>query len=162
MVVVPLRYHFRQAFRVPARAAYEWCTDFGPHDGPLFSERTARSVRWLCNDALVMTDTTYPEGRALRIRRLVRLSPRLMAWTNTHVDGPYRYSQYWYRIRGDSARISHLEFEGLRLETSSRNPTQAEMTRQAAARRRSDSEEWRLRLAPALERELRGSGRSKT
>ena len=93
MTVISLRYHFRQPFRVPAPVAYTWCTDFGPDDGALFSERTQRSVRRVSEDALVMTDATYPAGRPVRIRRLVRLFPEERAWTNTHLDGPYEGSQ---------------------------------------------------------------------
>jgi hypothetical protein len=152
--ILALRYRFRQPLRAPARAAYDWCTDFGPADGRLFSERTVRSVRRLSEDALVMTDTTFPRGRPLRIHRLVRLNPTVMAWTNTHLDGPYRHSQYWYRIISDGPGASHLEFIGLRLETCPRLPSDAEATRRAEECRRHDSAEWRHHLAPALARDL--------
>jgi hypothetical protein len=155
MPIVSLRYRFRQPLRAPAREAYAWCTDFGPDDGKLFSEPTRRSVRPLSDDALVMTDTTYPRGRLLRIRRLVRLNPSELAWTNTHLNGPFRHSQFWYRIVSDGARKSHLEFQGLRLERSPRRLSAAERDGRAELCRRSDSEEWRRRLAPALERDLR-------
>lgn len=154
MVVVSLRYAFRQPFGVPARAAYAWCTDFGAGDGALFPEKTRRSVRWLTHDTAIMTDTTLRAGRPLRIRRLVRLSPPLRAWTNTHLDGPFRHSQHWYRIVADGPERSHLEFEGLRLESSPRRPTAREVVRRAEARRRLDAAEWREWLAPALERDL--------
>jgi hypothetical protein len=157
MVVVSLNYRFRQAFRVPARAAYDWCTDFGPEDGSLFRHRTERSVRRLTADALVLTDTTHDAGRPLRIRRLVRLDPELLSWTNTHLDGPYRHSQHWYRIRPDGPSRSHLEFEGLRLESVSGAPSPAQVRRRTEQRRVMDSAEWREFLAPALERDLRGS-----
>jgi hypothetical protein len=157
MPIISLRYEFRQPFRVSANQAYDWCTDFGPDDGRLFAERTLRSVRRWAEDTLVMTDTTYPAGRARRIRRLVRLVPSESAWTNTHLDGPFQHSQFWYRIVADGPQRSHLEFRGLRLESSSR-PLSARETAQRAKRRRSvDSEEWRKRLAPALERDLAGS-----
>ncbi len=94
MAIVTLAYQFRQSFRVPAQSAYAWCTDFGPSDGPLFSERTQRAVHYLSDDALVMTDTTYLQGRTRKIRRLVRLVPSELAWTNTHLDGPFRHSRY--------------------------------------------------------------------
>ncbi len=154
MPLIALRYRFRQPFHVPADAAYRWCTDFGPEDGDLFSNTTRRSVHRLGEDALVMTDTTYPRGRPVRIRRLVRLSPEDRAWTNTHLDGPYRYSQFWYRIVPNGPRNCHLEFSGLHLENSRRGVTPREAAQRADERRRSDSGEWRRRLAPALEREL--------
>ena len=154
MPILSLAYRFRQPLRAPAREAYAWCTDFGPDDGRLFSERTERSVRRLGDGALVMTDTTYPRGRPRRIHRLVRLHPSEMAWTNTHLDGPYRHSQYWYRIVSDGPGRCHLEFVGLRLEASRRRLSATETARRAEERRRSDSGEWRRRLAPALERDL--------
>jgi hypothetical protein len=154
MPVVSFRYRFDQPLKAPARAAYGWCTDFGSDDGALFSERTLRSVRWLSDDALVMTDTTYPRGRLQRIRRLVRLDPDQMAWTNTHLDGPYRHSQYWYRILPDGSRDAHLEFRGLRLETTARPLSRSEVERRAEQCRRSDAGEWRRRLAPALARDV--------
>lgn len=158
MPLVSLRYQFRQPLAAPARAAYSWCTDFGPADGPLFPERTRRTVVHLSEDALIMTDTTYPGGRPRRIRRLVRLNPEERAWTNTHLDGPYRGSQYWYRIRADGPRRSHLEFFGLRLERSDRALSAAERARRSEACRRHDAGAWRRHLAPALARELRRSG----
>ena len=157
MALVSLRYQFRQPFHVPASAAFAWCTDFGPADGPLFSARTVRSIRRLGEDALVMTDTTYPEGRPRKIRRLVRINPSEMAWTNTHLDGPFRHSQYWYRIVSDGPRSSHLEFRGLRLVTTNRRLSASETARRAKEQKVHDAGEWRRRLAPALERDLRKS-----
>jgi len=155
--VVSLRYRFRQALRAPASAAYAWCTDFGPDDGTLFSETTRRTVRRLSEDAIVMTDTTYPGGRPRRIRRLVRLHPGERAWTSTHLDGPFEGSQYWYHVYADGPRSSYLEFVGLRLESRPRALSRAEVARRADECRRSDSTEWRRRLAPALARYLGAS-----
>lgn len=149
-----LRYSFRQALHAPASVAYAWCTDFEPDDGKLFPVKWKRSVRWLSKDALVLTDTTYPAGRPRRIHRLVRLNPSERAWTNTHLDGPFQHSQYWYRIVSDSPRSCHLEFRGLRLVTTARPFSASEITRLTYLERRSDSDLWRLRIAPALRRDL--------
>lgn len=152
-----LQFSFRQPLRVPARPAYSWCTDFGPDDGKLFPGKWVRSVRWLSEDALVLTDTTYPAGRTQRIHRLVRLSPSEMAWTNTHLDGPFRHSQYWYRIVSDGLKSCHLEFRGLRLVASPRPLPVAEIARMTDRERRSDSDLWRSRMAPALKRDMESS-----
>jgi hypothetical protein len=160
MPTVSLRYRFRQPLTASAADAYAWCTDFGPADGPLFSARTRRSVRWISEDALVMTDTTFPNRRPLRIRRLVRLNPEERAWTNTHLDGPYQGSQYWYRVVADGPSRSHLEFQGLRLEASRRRLSRPEAARRSEACRRDDSGEWKHRLAPALDRDLTPRPRS--
>jgi len=152
--LIGLSYRFRQSLRASARAAYAWCTDYGPGDGPLFSRRTRRTVRWLSPTAVVMYDTTYPGGRTRRIHRLVRLDPERLAWTSTHLDGPYRHSQYWYRIVAAGPRRSYLEFTGLKLERASRRLSRSEIDRRARAIRHEDAAEWRRWLAPALARDL--------
>ena len=151
---ISLRYQFRQSFRVPARVAYRWCTDFRSSDGALFEVRWRRSVRWISGDAVVLTDTTFPNGRTRRIHRLVRLDPSKMAWVNTHLDGPFRHSQYWYQIVADGPGRSHLEFTGMRLVRSPKQLRANEVARLTDLERRSDSSLWRRRIAPALEREL--------
>jgi len=156
MPIVSLRYRFRQPFRVSARAAYAWCTDFRAADARLFGDRRVRSVARISDDALVLTETTYPGGKRTRIRRLVRLLPERLAWTNTHLSGPYRDSQFWYRIVPDGPSRSHLEFDGLKLERVRRPAGAVEVARRAGAERRHDAASWRSRLAPALHAELTG------
>ena len=150
MPTYSLRFVFRQPLGAPAKVAYAWCTDFEPDDGKLFPKRWVRAVRWLAEDALILTDTTYPAGRPRRIHRLVRLNPSELAWTNTHLDGPFLHSQYWYRIVPDGRRTCHLEFRGLRLVRSLRKLPASEVARMADRERRDDSGLWRHRLAPAL------------
>jgi hypothetical protein len=155
MVSFSYRYQFRQRFRAPARAAFEWATDFRPTDAALFGDRRQRTVRRIAPDALLVTDTTYPAGRKQRIARLVRLVPEELAWTNTHVSGPFRHSQFWYRIVPDGPRKSHLEFRGLKVEHRSRAPAAAEVRRLRSANLSSDATLWRRRLAPSLEADVR-------
>lgn len=154
MVIVSLRYRFRQPLRAPAKSAFAWCTQFESADGRLFSQTTARSVRWLNPDAAILTDVTFPSGRRRRIRRLVRIDRERMAWTNTHLDGPFRHSQFWYRILPDGPSASHLEFRGLKLEYSRRALTPGQIARRARAERISDAKAWRRQFAPALESEV--------
>lgn len=157
MTINSLRFEFRQPFRVPARAAFDWCVDFRPSDGKLFEQRWRRKVRRLSPDALILTETTYPEGKVRVIQRLVRVNEKALAWTNTHISGPFRHSQYWYRVVPDGARRSHLEFTGLRLVRTPRALSAAEKARLTEEERSGDSGLWRRRLAPALERDLAGA-----
>jgi len=154
MRTASFRYEFRQALNAPAAAAFAWCTDFGPSDGSLFSEKTRRSVRRITDDALILSDITYPEGRRRRIRRLVRIFPEQLAWTNTHLDGPFRHSQFWYRIVADGPHRCRLEFRGLRVESVQRAPSASSRRRHAEELRTTDSTEWRRFLGPALEHDL--------
>lgn len=148
------QYRFRQPFRAPARAAFEWATDFRPTDAAFFGDRRRRVVQRLTSDTLLLTDTTVSAGRSQRIARLVRVAPEELSWTNTHVSGPYRHSQFWYRIEADGPRRSHLDFRGLKIEHRTRAPAAAEIRRLRAANLASDSTLWRRRLAPALEADL--------
>ncbi len=154
MTLNSVRFSFRQPFRVSARAAYEWCTDFRDSDGRLFEQKWERQVRRLSGDALVLVDTTWPNGRRRVIHRLVRLNPEELSWTNTHLTGPFQHSQYWYRISSDGTARSHLDFSGLRLVRSSKPLGASKVAEIAAEERRGDSTLWRDRLAPALERDL--------
>jgi hypothetical protein len=154
MPLASLRYGFRQSFRAPARAAYRWCTDFRASDAALFEGKHRRSVRRIAEDTVILTDSTYPDGRLQRIRRLVRLLPAQLAWTNTHLDGPYRHSQYWYRIVPDGSHRSHLEFTGLRLVRVPRTLPLTTVARMTDLERTGDARAWREGLAPALERDL--------
>jgi hypothetical protein len=161
MVGVSIRYEFQQPFNVPAAVAYAWATDFEPADADLFGDRRRRAIRRIAPDALVMTDTTYPAGRALRIARLVRIFPEKMAWTNTHLTGPFRHSQFWYRIVPDGPRRSYLDFQGLKVETRAHPLTPAAQRRESEANRLSDAATWSRHLAPALEAHA-GAGRKQT
>lgn len=155
MVVVSLSYRFRQKFKVPANVAFAWCTDFGPEDGPLFGDQRRRTVKRLDDGALILTDLTQPKGRKLTIHRLVRIDPDQLAWTNTHLDGPYKHSQYWYRVGSDGPKASHLDFVGLRLVTVPKRVSPKEIAKLTKEQLVEDSALWRERLAPALEAELR-------
>ncbi len=155
---VSLRFEFRIPLGVPAAAAYAWCTDFAPSDGALFSGGGRRRVLRLADGALVLTDTTFPDGRRRTIRRLVHLDPTHRAWTNTHLTGPFRHSQYWYRVVPDGPRRSHLEFRGFRIVTTPRPLSAAEERDATRAERAGDRAHWRERLVPALRREHLGPG----
>ena len=152
-----LRFRFQQRFHVPARAAFAWCTDFSPEDAAYFRGTQRRKVEKLAEGTLIMTDTSVIKGKKLAISRLVRIDPDEMAWTNTHLNGPYKYSQYWYRVVPDSPRSSHLDFEGLRLETVARDLTAKEVRDRTEVYRRANLDQWRSVLAPALEAELKGA-----
>jgi len=149
-----LRFHFTQRFRAPAATAFEWCIDYRPEDGAFFPERHLRSVRWLGDDTAILTDTTFPKGSPLRIHRLVRIDREQLAWTNTHLDGPFVHSQYWYRVVPRGRNASALEFTGHRLVWSVRSPPASVIRQLTEAERKADSTTWRTSIAPALDRDL--------
>ena len=154
VVIASLRYEFAQPFRVGAQAAFEWCTDFRPSDGQLLEKNSRRSVRRLSEDTFILTDTTFPKGRPLRIRRLVRLDRPRLAWTNTDLDGPFRHSQYWYQILSDGPGRSHLVFTGHHLLRGPTPLTSSEIRRFTRRELNHDLRLWRDSIGPALNREL--------
>jgi len=151
MPVIALRYGFRQPFRASAEEAFAWCTDFRASDGDLFQDGRTRTVRRRADDTVVMTDIPRPGTGGRRITRLVRIFPEELSWTNTHLTGPFRYSQFWYRIESDGAHRSHLEFRGLKLEHRAKAVPREDVARHARAEGRSDAATWRTKLGPALE-----------
>ena len=152
MATIPVRYEFRQSFRVPARVAYEWLTDYRPSDGDLLDYRMRRRIDPIAPGSLILTDTTWPNGRPREIRRLVHLDPARLAWTNTHVSGPFLHSQHHYRIVADGPRRSHLEFRAFRIERIPGRASAKKIAERVRANRQEDARVWRRRFAPALER----------
>lgn len=154
MFVNSIRFRFRQNFRASARRAYEWCTDYQPSDSRLFKQKWRREVHQLSDDAIILTETTWPKGRRRVIRRLIRLSPQDLSWTNTHISGPFLHSQYWYQIVPDGSRRSHLVFTGMRLVRTSKRLSPSQKGRLVDEEIQDDSTLWRNRIAPVMEREL--------
>ncbi len=153
MPVYSIRYHFRQVLHAPARAAFAWCTDFVSEDEAFYPKGVRRTIRWLSPDTVILTDVRRPPSRRTRVSRLVRIDPGSMSWTNTHITGPYRHSQFWYRIVADSRERSHLEFEGFRLERHPGPLSAREIARRAEVERCADAALWRAKIAPALRRD---------
>ena len=114
-------------------------------------ERGKRRIEKLTNDTYILTDTFYLKRGTISKKKLVRLHLSQMAWTNTYLAGPKKYSQFLYKIVPVGKNRSRLDFVGLQLEPQV-------MTRMQAAAfalkvRKEDSRSWRL-LARAMEKEL--------
>ena len=153
MPVRSLRYNFSQRFNVPAQEAYKWCTDYDPGDLPLMGENGKSKIEWISEDAVMLSDTIRKEdGTTVAKKKLVRLDPSTLSWTNTHVGGPYKYSQFWYRIVPEGKEGSRLEFTGLQLENFDMENKQS--TKILASKlRKEDSGAWKL-LAKELHKDL--------
>ena len=154
MPAFTVRYSFQQRFHVAARRAYAWCTDYRPDDHVLMGERGSRKVLQLSEDALILTDN-WPGrvGRSVTKVKLVRLDPRNLSWTSTHIAGPARHSQFLYRIVSEGRERSRLEVLGFQHERARNRLTLARMKSRSRGLCRDDSEAWKL-LAWAMETEL--------
>jgi hypothetical protein len=148
----PIRYQFSQSFEVPAKAAYLWCTDYRPDDWRRMGKNGTRRITHLNEDTLILTDTVIEESGAVTKKRLVRLNADRLAWTNTHLGGPNKHSQFWYQIVAVGKDRSRLDFTGLQVNYGKRPPA-SRITKMAEELRRDDSGMWTL-LAKEMSKDL--------
>ncbi len=151
-----LRFSFRVRLPASADRAFAWATDYGPGDLAIMGEKGRRTVEKLNDDTILLTDTVPEGGRTVRKVRLVRLLPKERSWTNTHLSGPYRHSQFLYRIVPLGRNRSRLEFTGLHIEHGARRLSPKERARRALEIRRDDQASW-TRIVRAMKAELASS-----
>ncbi|HTT17061.1 MAG TPA: hypothetical protein VMH49_06895 [Thermoplasmata archaeon] len=160
---VAFDFRFTVRLPAPARAAYRWATDYAPDDPARMGQDGHRRIAWVADRTALLTDRIVQDGKPVTKVRLVRLSTDGRSWTNTHLAGPNRHSQFWYRIVPRGPNASALQFVGLQVEPSRRALTPRELVKRARAVRREDVATWR-RLARVMARELgrsRPAGRSR-
>jgi len=153
MPLVAFDYRFTTPLPVSADRAYRWATDYAPDDWQRMGQDGHRRIEIVAPRTVLLTDTVRGPNGTVTKRRLVRLRPRDRAWTNTHVGGPTRHSQFIYRIVPRGPRRSTLEFVGLQVERSPRPLTPSQLARRARDVAREDATLWR-RLARAMASDL--------
>jgi|SRR5208282_3675930 len=153
MPLYSLPYRFSVRLPAPPDAAFRWATDFRSDDLSLSGRVGTRKVDWLTPDALLLTDT-IPKGSGTDSKtRLVRLYPKRLAWTNTHVRGSSLHSQFLYELTPSGRGASRLEFTGLQLLRLARRPSARAIATLGRALAREDTALWRA-LARAMARDL--------
>lgn len=148
-----LRYGFSQHFGVSADTAYRWCTDYQPDDWARMGEKGIREIEWLNEDTVILTDTVEGAKGKTTKQRLVRLHPERLAWTNTHLAGPNRHSQFWYQVTPVGQGSSRLDFTGLQINYG-KAPSAARIAAMARQLAVEDSKAWVL-LAKEMKKDLR-------
>jgi hypothetical protein len=148
----PVYYQFSQSFGFPAERAYEWCTDYRQDDWARMGKNGTRKIKRINEDTLILTDTVVGEGGTLTKQRLVRLNANRLAWTNTHLTGPNKHSQFWYQIVSQGKARSRLDFIGLQVNYG-RRPPPARISEMATSLKTDDSRMWIL-LAKEMMRDL--------
>ncbi len=148
-----IRYSFAQRFRVKASDAYNWCTDYDSKDIGLMGMDGKRNVLRISKDTIILTDTYYKGRERISKKKLVRLNPERFSWTNTHLAGPIKYSQFLYEIVPEGKNSSRLEFTGLQIEYKEKIISQRKVATLASKLKREDSHSWKL-LARAMEKDL--------
>lgn len=148
---VPIRYHFKQRFAVPARQAFQWCTSYDPKDHELMGDKGAERVIIPVAEGTTMLQDTFPSANGkVEKKKLVQLYPDQLTWVSTHLTGPNQYSQFFYRISSESKESSVLEFIGIHMDYQ--GGTDAEVLAKKLCRE--DAYAWKL-LAKAMEKDLK-------
>jgi len=153
---ISVKYSFRQHFNIPAREAYEWCTDYTPEDQALMQEKNAeREVQHVAENVRILTDTYVDENNRAVKEKLVCLYPDQLFWTSTHVAGPNKHSQFLYQIIPENKKRSCLRFVGLHLDYRIKEDiSRKEIDGISRKLRKIDSETWKI-LAKEMEKELK-------
>ena len=150
-----VRYHFVQCFAVPARKAYNWCTNYEHADHLLMGHEDAeRQITHLTDNTLILTDTFTIGGTRVEKQKLVHLYTDRLRWIATHLAGPIQYSQFIYEISADGETASRLDFTGLFIDYGRENLDKASAKLLADKLRKEDSDTWKL-LAKAMTQDLR-------
>jgi len=107
-----VHYGFSQHFDFPPEEAFRWCTDYAPGDVELMGEKGRRKVKRLNEDTFVLTDKYKTKEGDVVKRRLVRVYPERLSWTNTRVSKDGRHSQFLYQVVAEERGGSRLDFTG--------------------------------------------------
>ena len=153
MHVYSVRYGFKQSFKLSPQDAFEWCTDYKPYDLTLMRETGKRRIRKLTHDAILLTETTVTSNKPVTKTKLVRLNRPELSWTNTHISGPNRHSEFIYKIEPQGKNQSQLKFTGLLLCYSKNVLTREKLRKIARDERRADSKAWHY-LGVAMEKDM--------
>jgi hypothetical protein len=151
MVSIPIT--FSQRFPFQAKTVFRWATDYQPNDFQLMGHTGKRKIAALPGNAFVLTDTLFKtDGTKVTKKKLVRIFPDRLTWTNTHLTGPNRHSQVLYQLVAEGPKRSRLDFMGQHVEA--RTLAGRELQNLAARVRRDDIAIWK-NLARAMGKDLR-------
>ena len=153
MHVYSVRYGFKQPLKLPPRDAFDWCTDYKPYDLTIMQETGKRRIRKLTHDAIILTETTGTSKKPVTKTKLVRLNRPELSWTNTHVSGPNRHSEFIYKIEPLGKNRSRLKFTGLLICYSHDVLTREKLRKIGKNEKLADSRAWHY-LAAAMEKEM--------
>lgn len=109
-VVYSLRYHFSQIFALPPLEVYKWCTAYDPNDLTLMHQKGNRRITHLTENTIILTDTFSNEKGTIKKSKLIQLYPDRLSWTNTHLSGPNKYSQFLYEIKPEKKGAANAKF----------------------------------------------------
>jgi hypothetical protein len=139
---------------VPAKKAYEWCTNFDPSDHALMGDENAqRKITHITDNTIILTDTFHTQSGDVEKQKLVQLYSSQMFWTSTHLTGPNQFSQFLYQISAEGEAASRLEFTANHFEYPKEKLYKAGVKILAEKLCKEDSEAWKL-LAKAMAKDF--------
>lgn len=147
-----VQYGFNQLLLAPAEVAFDWCTDYQPYDLTIMKEKGKRDIQKITDDTILLTETTRKNNRPIRKTKLVRLNRPSLSWTNTHIAGPNRHSQFLYTILPEGKTRCRLYFQGLLIQYSQKPLTRQQLRKIARDERKGDATAWH-HIAASLRRE---------
>jgi len=152
--ILTIRYDFSQQFDVSAEDAFKWCTDYREDDFSLMGKKGQRQIRKVSDEVvIILTDIIHSNGKSTIKKKLIRLDAKRFFWSNTHLAGPNKHSQFLYQIIPMKYK-SRLEFTGLQVNYSKTNLSQKEINLIKREAEEEDSAIWK-RLAKAMEKDLK-------
>jgi hypothetical protein len=146
-------YGFTQPFRVSAREAFAWCTNYDPNDHELEGIEGKRKIVRISDNAVMLEDTFPSEGKSITKKKIVNIYPEKLFWSSVHISGPSKYSQFLYQIVEEGEHSSKIEFTGFQVVYEEKTPSRSEITKIAKRLQKEDSVAWK-HLAKAMEKEL--------
>jgi hypothetical protein len=154
-VVYSLRYNFSQIFAVPPLEAYKWCTNYDPNDIILMHQKGKREITYLTENTIILTDMFFNEKDTIKKNKLVQLYPERLSWTNTHLSGPNKYSQFLCEIKPNNKGSSILNYIGLQMEYKKLTKLgKKEIETRETEQMNQDVAVWKI-IAKEMEKELR-------
>ena len=154
MPLVSLAITFTQPLKVSAQRAYAWATDYRPQDIELLGKEGRRNAKHLNEDTIVLSDVfVTPTGKVTK-KKLIRLYPEHLRWTNTHITGPNRHSQFLYELVASGKNACKLVFTGRQVFTSPQPLSKAAQAKMTAELLRDDQAMWK-RLAVVMAKDLK-------
>jgi hypothetical protein len=160
MPTVSISYRFCQHFAFSAEEAFAWAVDYQPYDIELLGKKGKRSIKKLTDDSLILTDRFETPHGIVRKHRLVSIFRKQMTWTNTHLAGPIKHSQFHYQIVAEGPNRSRLDFVGLHLENLPEPASKQSLAAFAKKLAKEDAELWK-NLARAMAKDLGTQGSRK-
>jgi hypothetical protein len=155
METYSVRFRFSQHFDVPAAKAFEWCTDYAPGDLEMMGNGGRRKVQRLNDDTFILTDEYEASDesvlRTRRSKKVVRVYPESLSWTNTRLSSDGKYTQFLYQIVPEG-KGSRLDYTGSQIFPG-RKPGPKELAAIAGRLVAEDSASWR-NLAKAMAADL--------